>query len=163
MQHWLASGLACTARERARHDADVDILARTLWGEARGIGVRGMEAVGAVIVNRAACPARFGRTMAQVCLAPAQFRCWDASYGTLAKLRAAADGDPALLAARRVARRALGGALADPTGGATRYHAKGEFPRWARDRRVSAFIRRRHFYAGVDDSIRAMAKPDASA
>ena len=33
-------------------DADVDIMARTLWGEARNQGKEGMEAVACVIMNR---------------------------------------------------------------------------------------------------------------
>ena len=32
--------------------SDLDTLARTLWAEARGEGVAGMEAVAAVIMNR---------------------------------------------------------------------------------------------------------------
>lgn len=40
---------------------DVDVLARTIFGEARGETVSGMEAVASVVMNRLAFSRRRGR------------------------------------------------------------------------------------------------------
>lgn len=37
-------------------DASVDVVARTIWGEARREGATGMQAVACVIANRVAAP-----------------------------------------------------------------------------------------------------------
>ena len=55
--------------ERAARWSDqvlaLDTLARTLWGEARGEGRAGMQAVANVIRNRAARPGWWGRSVVQ--------------------------------------------------------------------------------------------------
>ena len=60
---------------------DIDVTARTVWGEARGEGILGMIAVANVIRNRAAQGAwrrQFGiGTPASACQAPYQFSCWN--------------------------------------------------------------------------------------
>lgn len=61
---------------------DTDILARTIYGEARGESISGQEAIASVILNRVAFAKRRGRywwgnTIAGVCLAPWQFSCWN--------------------------------------------------------------------------------------
>lgn len=53
----------------------LETLALTLYGEARGEPVEGRIAVGSVIRNRAARGYR-GGTIAEVCLYPLQFSCW---------------------------------------------------------------------------------------
>lgn len=127
---------------------DAEILARTIWGEARGEGLAGMEAVAAVILNRVAA-GRFGDGVYGVCRRPRQFSCWNDGDPNLAKLLAVTDADARFALAVHIARRALGGALADRTGGATHYHAAYVFPRWARGRTPSAEIGRHIFYAGI--------------
>src|SRR3546814_9887201 len=64
------------AKEQIGNDP-VDLLARTIWGEARGEPVRGMEAVAAVVMNRVARPGWWGRTVASVCTKAYQFACWN--------------------------------------------------------------------------------------
>ena len=57
---------------------DVKVLAQTMWGEARNLGVQGMEAVGHVIKNRAdAHHPRFGSGIKGVVLKSKQFSCWN--------------------------------------------------------------------------------------
>lgn len=56
----------------AQHD--VDVIAKTIWHEARGEGKLGMEAVATVIYNRAQLT---GKSYTKVCLAPKQFSCWN--------------------------------------------------------------------------------------
>ena len=60
---------------------DVKVLAQTIWGEARGEGKEGMEAVASVIVNRVDYPPKgkiwWGHTIEEVCKKPNQFECWN--------------------------------------------------------------------------------------
>jgi N-acetylmuramoyl-L-alanine amidase len=55
---------------------DVDALAITLFGEARGEPVEGRIAVGCVIRNRFRLPARFGGSYREVVHRKSQFSCW---------------------------------------------------------------------------------------
>ena len=116
----------------------LDILALTLWGEAEGRPVRGMEAIAALVINRARLaaaddgPQHFGHGVAGVCREPFQFPCWNPRSPRHAALHdAGVTHHPAFAACRRIAARALAGALPDPTRGATHYHAEDALPRWA--------------------------------
>jgi N-acetylmuramoyl-L-alanine amidase len=128
---------------------ELDALARTLWGEARGEGRRGLEAVAAVALNRRAL-GRWGADLAAVCRAPWQFSCWNANDPNRAKLLAVDARDPVFALCLEIAAEALAGRLADPTGGATHYHAAGASPRWTRGLAPCARIGRHVFYRGVD-------------
>ena len=55
-----------------------NIVAKTLYAEARGEGDRGMRAVATVIYNRAQ---RDVLRFADICLAPKQFSCWTSGAG----------------------------------------------------------------------------------
>lgn len=61
----------------------IQVLACTMWGEARGDQKQGGSsleervAVGCVIRNRLRTPNRYGDTYRDVCLAPRQFSCWN--------------------------------------------------------------------------------------
>jgi spore germination cell wall hydrolase CwlJ-like protein len=106
---------------------EIDILARTLWGEARGEGEAGMVAVAAVILNRIRISAEhggrywWGRDIPSVCRAKSQFSCWNPGDPNRAKLLAVDDSDPAFRIAKAVAADAVAGRIADPTFGATTY------------------------------------------
>ncbi|CAK0739986.1 N-acetylmuramoyl-L-alanine amidase [uncultured Gammaproteobacteria bacterium] len=133
----------------------IDTLARTLWGEARGEPVRGIEAVAAVVMNRVArAQARgkfwWGHSVIEVCRKPFQFSCWNASDPNLPKLLAVKPGEPKFDICLRVARRAVAGQLADLTGGATHYHAHTVYPAWASGRAPSAEIGVHLFYNNVE-------------
>jgi N-acetylmuramoyl-L-alanine amidase len=112
------------------------VLALTLWGEADGRPVRAIEAVASVVMTRVRLaaqpggPVHLGQGVAGVCRAPFQFACWMPGHPrrqALAELAEDADLGPC----RRIAARALAGALPDPTAGATHYHAEETLPRWA--------------------------------
>lgn len=115
----------------------VQVLARTIWGEARGEPVRGKEAVAAVILNRVARAATrggrywWGGTVTEVCLKPWQFSCWNARDPNREKLLRVTERDKSFAACLRIARRALAGQVCDPTAGAMHYHARGIHPPWA--------------------------------
>lgn len=140
----------------AKPGSTVDILARTLWGEARGEPVRGIEAIAALIINRVkradAHGGRYwwGTTIAQVCLKPWQFRCWNETDPNRAKLEAVTEKDRRFRICLRIARRAVAGSLDDCARGATHYHSKTTFPIWARNRSPVAEIGNHLFYSDVE-------------
>lgn len=55
---------------------DLNMMARTLFGEAIGEGPFGMTAVGHVILNRVKSD-KWPNTIRQVCRQPKQFSCWN--------------------------------------------------------------------------------------
>lgn len=128
----------------------VDTLARTIWGEARGEGRQGMEAVAAVVLNRVAKPCWWGRTIETVCTKPWQFSCWNANDPNLAKLLSVTERDPQFKAALEIATLAEAGELPDPTNGATHYHTKAILPKWAEGKQPCAVIGNHLFYKDID-------------
>lgn len=132
-------------------DIAVDVLARTVWGEARGEGTAGMSAVANVVLNRVAIArARggfwWGADIIQVCQKPKQFSCWNRADPNFRKLQAVDERDLYFATALRIARRAVAGALADATRGATHYHADWMTPYWARGEKPVIVIGRHKFY-----------------
>lgn len=132
-------------------EMEVDVLARTLWGEARGEGKTGMEAVAMVILNRAAIAQErggywWGNSVIEACQKPYQFSCWNKEDPNYRKLISVTDADIYFATAQRVARRALLGFLKDPTRGATHYHARHMMPSWAKGQSPCAVIGRHIFY-----------------
>lgn len=130
---------------------NADVLARTVWGEARGEGVPGMQAVANVVMNRvriAQGKGRFwwGNDVVGVCQKAYQFSCWNKDDANFSKLQAADQGDLVFASAMRLAFRAVIGQLADLTGGATHYHAVGIMPHWAKGQVPTATIGRHVFY-----------------
>ena len=111
--------------------SDTEIMAKTVYGEARGEGLPGMEAVAAVIINRAKNPGWWGRTISEICLKPMQFSCWNPNDPNREKLNGDLSADPIFQVCLRIVRRALSGVLPDPTKGSTHYHALNLNPKWA--------------------------------
>jgi len=118
-------------------DNDRDILARTLWGEARGESLAGQIAVAWTIRNRVLDGkdrSWWGEGYAGVCQKPWQFSCWNANdpnspYLTGAKPIPSCEYKRALAVALAV----MAGVVPDPTGGATHYYATTmpKAPDWA--------------------------------
>lgn len=125
-----------------QYATDVDTLARTIWGEARGEGVEGMEAVAAVIMNRVKLdiggdgkPDWWGEGVEGVCRKPWQFTCWSVGDPNFAKIdRVTPEIDKRFAQALEIAEKAVAGELPDPTCGATHYCTEAVLPRtaWAR-------------------------------
>ena len=111
---------------------DFDVLARTVFGEARGQGFDGQIAVAWVIRNRAARPGRFAAGIAAVCLQPVQFSCWNRNDPSFIRLITVALPDPAFVSALAAAATVLTDHAPDPTGGADHYHATYVSPSWAK-------------------------------
>lgn len=132
-------------------ELEMDVLARTLWGEARGEGTAGMQAVAGVILNRVRRAELrggywWGNNIIQVCQKPYQFSCWNRSDPNFKKLQAVDEKDLYFANAVRLARRAISGGLEELTGGATHYHAAGTSPYWAKGEKPSAVIGNHIFY-----------------
>lgn len=136
-----------------RHD--IDLLARTLYGEARGESARGIEAVAAVVLNRVAKAQERGRywwgsTITEVCSKPWQFSCWNPDDPNRPKIEMVEPGTKVFDSCLRIARRAVSGTLNDPTDGATHYHHKSLNPAWAKGRAPCAEIGKHLFYNTVE-------------
>jgi spore germination cell wall hydrolase CwlJ-like protein len=139
-----------TATER-----DCDILARTLWGEARGESLAGQIAVAWTIRNRVndgKAKSWWGEGYAGVCQKPYQFSCWnrnDPNYVYLsgAKPIPFREFAQAQIAADQV----LAGKVPDPTGGATHYYATTmpKPPVWIKDAKQTLKLGRHIFFKDV--------------
>lgn len=107
----------------------LDILVKTVLGEARGEGLDGMAAVAHVIRNRANS-GMFSSDPARVALEPKQFSTWNSGEGgnNPQQFR---PGTKAYNQAARVVEAVFAGQFPDTTGGALFYHSTGVKPNWA--------------------------------
>lgn len=124
---------------------DLELIARTVWGEARGEGQVGMEAVTSVIFNRL-LDRRWGKTITEVVKQPFQFSVWNRADPNRWKATNVNESNKEYRMAVAIARRAAEAKLEDRTKGANHYHARSITPRWADSRRVTARIGRHVFY-----------------
>lgn len=132
-------------------EMEVETLARTLWGEARGEGTIGMQAVACVILNRVRLAEEkqgfwWGNNIFQVCQKPYQFSCWNKSDPNFRKLLKVSIDNPYYATALRIARRAVFARIEDITKGADHYHAAGITPFWTKNERPVAVIGNHIFY-----------------
>lgn len=134
---------------------DIDVLARTLWGEARGEGPAGQIAVAWAIRNRVndgKAKSWWGEGYAGVCQAPYQFSCWnknDPNYPYLSGAKQIPTSQYALV--MRAAKLVVDGATPDPTGGATHYYAKSMKtpPKWTVGAKQTVIIGNHVFFRNV--------------
>lgn len=116
--------------------SDMDVVARTLYGEARGevnkFGIIALEAIASVIWNRLAINSkRFGTTPRQICLKPYQFSCWNQNDPNLPLLLSPLKNNISELC-YKVAEDFLNGKGRDVTNGADHYHNRRiQPPAWA--------------------------------
>ena len=127
-------------------DQDVEILAKTIYGEARGEGLSGMEAVANVVMNRLRKKCWWGRTISEVCLKPKQFSCWNTGDPNAILLTRDLTADSLFQVCCRIAKRAMKGLLPDITKGSTHYHALSVNPAWANKLVPNIQIGRHLFY-----------------
>jgi len=124
-----------------KHDEeDLMVMARTVWGEARGESEDGQLAVAYIILNRArnfkGRKGMFGNgTIKSVCFAYKQFSCWnkdDPNYNKILKLD---QSDKEYSAIKKICFNVLLGKLHDITRGSTHYYAKSmkKEPYWAKN------------------------------
>ena len=131
---------------------ELEIFAKTLFGEARGEKLPGIEAVANVILNRVKHAQKigaywWGKTIEEVCLKPFQFSCWNSNDPNRNVLLKNLTDNKVYRVCERVAKRAIAGFLKDNTKGATHYHTKSCNPYWARCAVPCADIGHHLFYA----------------
>ena len=128
------------------------ILTATLWGEARGEGELGMQAVMNVIMNRAKGDFNKAR---DIVLKPKQFSVWNSvkdpeqtALGMAKAHRAKKLPDgPSYIKALELVDKAMNGSLTDVTGGATFYfNPKKANPSWAKMMTKTKSIGNHDFY-----------------
>lgn len=129
-------------------DPAANLLARTIWGEARGEGYTGMQAVANVVMNRVERPGWWGHSVPTVCLKPWQFSCWNADDPNLPKVQSVTLDDPNFVTATEIAQAAIDGTLPDITNGATSYKESSlKWPHdWGLEVRPLAVIGNHSFY-----------------
>jgi hypothetical protein len=139
---------------------DDEIVALTLYGEARGEGQMGLEAVASVIVNRVKAK-RFGPTARAVCLAPWQFSCWKESAGQADYLALIHEGqklasgllDSTIEGCLHIALEVVDGTLPDSVQGSTHYVTEALYklkpPAWAKGQQPTLKVGRQLFFAGI--------------
>ena len=140
-------------------DRDRDVLARTLYGEARGEGYAGMIAVAWSIRNRVDVdlhsdgkPDWWGEGYAGVCQAPWQFSCWNKNDPNFAYLSGAKQIPFREFAQAKIAaERVMAGKVPDPTGGATHYYATTmpKPPVWVKGAKQTLELGRHVFFKDV--------------
>ena len=136
-------------------EKDRDILARTIWGEARGEGTAGQIAVAWTIRNRVFDGKEeswWGEGYAGVCQKPWQFSCWNKNDPNFAYLSGALpmparEFKQALTAADHV----IGSNGPDPTNGATHYYAINmpKPPTWAKEAEQTLSLGHHVFFKDV--------------
>lgn len=112
--------------------SDVDILARTLYGEAQARNQEDAVGIACVVLNRVGYGGRYGDTVADVCLKPKQFSCWNPGDPNLKRIKKAHLGQAWFSECFRIADAAVSGDIHDVTGGATHYHTKTATPYWSK-------------------------------
>lgn len=118
--------------------SDQEVVARTLWGEARSQGVMGMVAVACVIMNRSHNPGWWGSNLRGVCTAPLQFSCWNDNDPQEKRMRSPID-DMEYVKATVISEMLFDNAINDITNGADHYRAEYAHPVWA-DGKLPTYI-----------------------
>lgn len=134
---------------------NINILAKTIYGEARGEyyridgGLTALVAVANVVKNRLKHPEKYGRSIMDICLRPYQFSCWnvnDPNYVVLQNINT--EHDYIFKVATEVAKGVLESDWPDLTHEANHYHTRTmkKYPAWAQGRKPVRVIGNHLFY-----------------
>ena len=127
---------------------DFDLMARTIYGEARGETDAHMACIAWVIRNRAAKGGWWGDTPAHVCLCRAQFSCWNKLDPNRLVIADFTIAHPSYRKALRIAGEVMD-EKGDPTLGATHYHRDDVTPQWAEGEAPCMILARHKFYNSI--------------
>lgn len=138
---------------------DLDALARTIYGEARGESWQGKLGVGWVVRNRATAATRLppGRvhplfgdgTLRSACQREWQFSCWNRNDPNRAHLLAVGAEVPVFRECLAAAATVALGLVGDLTCGATHYHTHAVSPPWSVGLKPVVTIGRHRFFRDV--------------
>lgn len=130
-------------------EADKVIMAKTLWGEARGETDEGVKAVAAVILNRLAS-SRYPNTLAGVCRQSKQFSCWNSNDPNRAKIDALSAMDPDFLRLRSIVDQLIAaGPQSVLPANVLHYHTTTISADWSKGKPVFDRIGSHNFYANI--------------
>ena len=111
---------------------ETEVLARTIYGEARSGDVEDATAIACVILNRVGYR-NWPGNVADVCLQPMQFSVWNEGDAGRSRMLRAERGKTAWFdECWRIAEAALRGDLVDKTRTSTHYHTRAVSPRWSK-------------------------------
>jgi spore germination cell wall hydrolase CwlJ-like protein len=132
---------------------DVDTLARTVYGEARGelykFGVAALIAVANVVVNRV--KKNFAKSTHDVCVAPRQFSCWNKEDPNYSRIINATKGSCVIFdKCLETAENVLSEKWPDLTDGCDHYHERSIKPYWAAYRSPKRIFGSHYFYVLTD-------------
>jgi hypothetical protein len=133
---------------------DVEVLSRTIYGEARGEygkrdgGIAALIAVANVVLNRVKLKTWFGKSVTEVCKKPWQFSCWNQNDPNYSLLMCGEIGDPIFRICQEVAEGVLYKNWPDLTKGADHYHSAKmpSLPRWAQGWQPLVYLGDHLFY-----------------
>lgn len=130
---------------------DLDVLARTVYGEARGESYQGKRAVAHVVINRVRKRMRGDTRIAGAATEPWQFSCWNLDDPNLKVITRVTLKDAVFSECWMAAMNALlsDAAGEDVTEGSTHYHTKAISPKWASGHKPVVTIGNHHFYNTV--------------
>lgn len=129
-------------------DYDLEIMAKTIFGEARGETYEGQVAVACCILNRFKSGKWFaGKTIAQTCQKPWQFSCWNKNDPNSQKI--ASLTFPTYSKYFPIIKDAI---LGDITNGATHYYAPAlvKEPNWAKGKEPCFECGNHLFFKDID-------------
>lgn len=140
---------------------DIDVLARTIYGEARGECREGRQAVACVVLNRIKKRNQSGFTevkgfrlpsIAATCLKPYQFSCWLENDPNRVKIETVDCADAVFRDCLEIASAAVKGGLPDITLGATHYYNPEvcRCPDFARGKEPCVVIGSHYFFNNID-------------
>ena len=144
--------------------SDIDTAARTIFGEARGEGRIGMQAVMNVIKNRATFAEGYKEAHGKnhplygdgqietACLMPWQFSCWNHNDPNRDIIIKVDEHSPVFADALKIATDVISGELDDITHNATHYYDSRlpDPPEWAEGHLPCAAIKHHFFYNDID-------------
>lgn len=140
---------------------DIETLARTLYGEARGENRQGKIAVACVVLNRVKRKKMCGwrningykiATIAATCLKPWQFSCWNKNDPNRKKIINVTLEDKKFAECYEIAQAACDDILEDITKGATHYYNPKACvqPNWAKGKAPCAVVGHHLFFNNID-------------
>jgi N-acetylmuramoyl-L-alanine amidase len=132
-------------------DHDLDIFARTLYGEARGeyatSGPAALIAVANVIFNRLKRGGPYGKTLTEVCLRSRQFSCWNSDDPNRTLIQGEdLEKDPLFKFCQHIVLKVQRGVWPDLTRNSDHYHSISCKPSWARVGKIKLRLGRHIFY-----------------
>ncbi len=126
-------------------DHDLDILARTLYGEARGeygtSGPAAFIAIGNVIMNRFQRGGPYGKTITEVCLKARQFSCWNSNDPNRPLIQQEdLEKDSLFKLCQMVAEKVTRDLWPDLTRDSDHYHAISSKPSWSKTGKIKLHL-----------------------